>query len=442
MLTKLQSHLANTDLLPPQSKLIVAVSGGVDSVALLDLLSKLQQYYGWQMVVAHYDHKVRPDSYLDAELVALAAEDRGLKYYLQEHTGTNTSEAALRKARYAFLEELLHELNYDAIVTAHHNNDRVETAIFNVVRGADRRGIVALQARKGSVVRPLLPFTKAEIITYAGLQDLPYREDSTNTDLGFSRNFVRHVLVPQGSMVYKNFHHSFTQKLNDLQRLNTQIDRQLDMLLQDMDVTYTDESIAFDRAGFSKLSPRVATNVLLHVAHALKPGISVSRKNIAQAEHFLQHAKSGDSMHLKNGLHIRMGYDTVIVTCQPPLARRSNTDIVHILTEKNPFENNSHKLSVRSHKLEHAHNLLLPKQKLLVRYRQGGDKVYPVGMKGSKKLQDVFVDKKVPRQARDTWPVVVNNANEIVWLPNLVVDRRALELSSQQDIICITCEVK
>lgn len=280
MLTKFQQHLNTTNLLPPHSKIVVAVSGGVDSVSLLSLLHQLQNYYNWQVVVAHYDHKVRPDSYQDAELVGVMAEEHGAKYFLGRYDGNVQTEAALRKARYEFLENLRDELLYDYVVTAHHGGDRIETAIFNTIRGAERNGITALKARRGTIVRPLLPFAKAEILTYANLQELPYREDSTNSDLGFSRNFVRHVLLPQGSLVYRNFHHSLSKQLNDLTGLNTKIDRALTELLQDTQVKITKSSIELDKVLFRGLSTSVATNLLVFVLQRLKPGIGLSKQRM------------------------------------------------------------------------------------------------------------------------------------------------------------------
>ncbi len=437
MLTKFQNHIQNTDLLPPQSKLVVAVSGGVDSVSLLHMLAQLQQFYNWQFVVAHYDHKVRPDSYKDVELTAQLAEENGMRFNLEKYTGGQTSEAALRKARYEYLESLRQDLNFDRIVTAHHADDAIETAIFNTIRGSDRHGITAMRARRGHLVRPLLPFHKAELIAYAGLQNLSYREDSTNADIGFSRNFVRKVLVPQGSLNYRNFHHSFTKRLNDLLRLNQQIDYQLDELLQSIVVSQTTSTVVVNKEEFLILPRPVATNLLVHIIRKLQPGTSISKQNLAQAEKFLRTAKNGSSQHLKSGLHLELGYDTFKVTCQSDKPVPSPKRSAHVLTTQKPFENESFRLSVQPSTFsidDESENIVVPHQKLLVRHRQPGDRIYPVGMAGSKKLQDIFVDKKVPRSMRDIWPVVVNSRNEIVWLPQLAKDRRSITDKQEKNI--------
>ncbi len=442
MLTRFQNHLNTSDLLPPQSKLVVAVSGGVDSVSLLHLLSQLKDFYNWQLVVAHFDHKMRADSHKDSELVAQLAEDYGYPYYLQKYSGTDHTEAALRKARYEFLSSLITELNYNYLLTAHHNDDRIETAIFNTIRGADRTGMTALRARRGHIVRPLLPFSKAEIITYAELQQLPYREDSTNADIGFSRNFVRHGLVPQGSMVFRNFHHTFTKRLNDLSVLNTKIDSQIEELASDITVQKSASTIEFDRVLFRGLSREVAMSLVMHIARELMPGIGLSRQNVTKAEEFLKTAKSGSTQHLKAGLHLAVGYDTVKISCQSYKSPNPASRLTHVLTVKKPFINDEFIVALLPQGTGAEEAVAFVDQKLYVRARQPGDKIYPVGMHGSKKLQDIFVDNKIARAKRDTWPVVVNSQNEVVWLPHIAIDRRFVAESNTPKVINLTCEVK
>lgn len=209
---------------------------------MLHLLHNLRQHYGWNLSIAHYNHGVRADATKDALLVGQLAEEYGYTLFLGKYELTDFTEAALRKARYNFLEQIRRDSGADLIVTAHHNNDFIETALFNTVRGADREGMVALKPRRGVIIRPLLPYSKAEIITFANLQNLQYREDSTNSDIGYSRNFVRNVLVPHGSINFRNFHHNLNRRLARLGQLNSKINTGLDRLAQQI-VSYEDQSL-------------------------------------------------------------------------------------------------------------------------------------------------------------------------------------------------------
>lgn len=435
--TRLNDHLQRTELLPPKAKIVVAVSGGVDSISLLNLLYELKDFYGWQMVVAHMDHTTRPQSAKDAQFVGSIAQAYDLPFYLQK-LGSNTkpSEASWRAKRYGFLERTRDELNYDLIVTAHHGDDRIETAVFNSIRGAERDGITALKSKRGKLVRPLLPFSKAEIITYAGVKNLQYVTDSSNADIGFSRNFVRQELLPLGSTMYRNFRHSFHTVLNELESLNKNIYSQIRSLISELIISSNTESIELSKVEFRKLPDTVATNLLAQLAKEFVPGIGLSSKNLAEGVSFWRTAKTGSTKLLKSGLQLKVGYDTVGVayqTADESIPLGMNT---RLLSETSPYMNSKFKVSFTKTNTNKSDTVQLKNQKLYIRNRLPGDKVHPVGMGGSKKLQDIFVDKKIPREQRDLWPIVVNTKNEVVWVPFIVVSRKHLIDRDGQKITC------
>jgi tRNA(Ile)-lysidine synthase len=169
---------------------IVAVSGGVDSVVLLDILSKKDDL---QLVVAHVDHGIRDDSGKDALFVENLAEKYKLPFELvQLKLGKDASEDEARQKRYKFLEELAKK--YDAqIATAHHKDDIIETMIINILRGTGWRGLCSL--RSGNVYRPLLAMEKQQLIDYAKESNLRWQEDSTNIDTTYLRNHIRHKIM-------------------------------------------------------------------------------------------------------------------------------------------------------------------------------------------------------------------------------------------------------
>ena len=175
---------------------IVAVSGGVDSIVLLDILKNQTDL---NLIVAHFDHGVRTDSELDRQFVEKLSKKINLPFvYESAQLGSAASEEAARSARYAFLERARQAYQARAIVTAHHQDDVLETAIINLLRGTNRRGLSSLTSRP-QLARPLLHVSKRDLKAYAQEQGLVWREDSTNSDDSYLRNYVRLHLVPQFS---------------------------------------------------------------------------------------------------------------------------------------------------------------------------------------------------------------------------------------------------
>lgn len=205
---------------------VVAVSGGVDSMVLLDLL---RLYPGVQPIVAHFDHGIRENSAEDRAFVHEAARRHGLPFVFDcRELGPAASEAAAREARYAFLRAAQKASGAAAIVTAHHLDDVLETAILNLLRGTGRKGLASLTSGEG-IVRPLLRVPKSEIIDYARRHHLLWREDSTNTDTNYLRNHVRHNILPQWSETDRR---RLLELVRQQERLNGTIDGELAARLQ------------------------------------------------------------------------------------------------------------------------------------------------------------------------------------------------------------------
>lgn len=173
-------------------KYVVAVSGGVDSMVLLDLLSKNPAL---ELVVAHFDHGIRPDSSADAELVKKAAAKYGYPFELGHgKLGQKTSEESARRARYTFLDGVKKKYHAKAIITAHHQDDAIETALINLLRGTGPKGLISL-ADTPAIKRPLLKYSKADIRGYAQKHKIIWREDPSNTEINYLRNYLRRRLL-------------------------------------------------------------------------------------------------------------------------------------------------------------------------------------------------------------------------------------------------------
>lgn len=209
------------DIVIEPGRYVVAVSGGVDSVALLHML---MQQPGLKLTVAHYDHGIRPESKDDRAHVAKIAKSLGLPFVYDEgNLGSASSETMARDARYKFLHKVREMTGSKAIITAHHQDDRLETAIINLLRGTGRRGISALKDTD-VIKRPLLHLSKHDLLAHAHHHGLKWREDSTNADTKYFRNYVRHKIL---SGLDNQTRQQLADIINNAGELNDQIDAML-----------------------------------------------------------------------------------------------------------------------------------------------------------------------------------------------------------------------
>lgn len=205
---------------------VVAVSGGVDSMALLHALHAYANASAGhdqpvKLIVAHFDHGIRSDSRADRLLVQQTAKAYGLPFvYEAVRLGPDASEATARHARYEFLEKVRATSGARGIITAHHQDDALETAIHNLLRGTGRRGMTALKHTPG-VQRPLLAMSKARLRDYARSNGLVWHEDSTNTDTKYMRNYIRHKLLTKFSPAQRA---QLAILVEDMRRTNYELD--------------------------------------------------------------------------------------------------------------------------------------------------------------------------------------------------------------------------
>ena len=181
----------------PKGKYIVAVSGGVDSVVLLHMLAVASQHPDTTYIVAHFDHGIRADSSADLDYVVSLAKSYGYIVETQrQELGPGTSEADAREARYEFLRRVKASHGAKAIITAHHQDDLLETMLLHVMRGTGRRGLDPMRSSH-DIIRPLIDHRKADLIAYANQHSLLWQEDSTNSDTKYARNAVRANVMPK-----------------------------------------------------------------------------------------------------------------------------------------------------------------------------------------------------------------------------------------------------
>lgn len=264
---------------------VVAVSGGVDSVVLLHLL---QQQPGLDLVVAHFDHGIRPDSHRDAELVAKLAQQYSLPFYSQQAKLGPVSEEVARTARYKFLHDCRKKFEARAIVTAHHQDDVLETIIINYLRGTGWRGLSSLRSHTG-LMRPLLEVTKAQIEAYAKAHNLQWHLDITNADLKYLRNYVREQFMPRLNQT--------TEARTKLLKLWRQQCQLVDKITQEnanllQNCLKTDGYPLLDRYFLIMAPPEVAYELLQSLMHRLTAQ-RLEPANARAVLHFAKTAKPG-----------------------------------------------------------------------------------------------------------------------------------------------------
>ncbi len=285
-------------------KYVLAVSGGVDSMVLLHLLSTAYCLPSTEreLIVAHYDHGIRGDSAKDAELVRKISGSLGLDFVSEKgQLGTGASEAKAREARYGFLRRAKNEYGAKAIVTAHHQDDAVETLIINMLRGTGRRGVLKETAE---LKRPLLNVSKEEITRYASLNNIKWHEDSTNADTKYLRNYVRLVLLPKMKKTDPEIINKLLNSSSTLQKKNDEIEYELALVLEDK-CKVDKKVIVIPRHWLIMLPNEVGREVLYECARRLDTKVDMDRKNIENLLVFAKTAKLKKQTPLNKKINMR-----------------------------------------------------------------------------------------------------------------------------------------
>ena len=419
LLERLRAHLAESRLFAEPGLAVLAVSGGGDSLALLDLLAALAPELGLGLLVAHADHGILPESGSVARRVAATARDR---YGLETVTaalrlGPGASETRARLARYRFLRAVQAERRARYLVTAHHADDQVETVLLRVLRGSGPAGLPGIEAEgPRGLVRPLLPFRHAELVAHARDAGLELFEDPSNADLRHARAWVRTVLRPAieqrmgraaGSALLAVAAHA----ARDVSAWDAVLDQ-----LPGLDLAVSEGRLEVARSVLGGYDNVLAARVLR--AAARRAGLRLTPAEAARLARFASRAPSGRRLLLADGVASEAAFDRLVVTRRTaaPPARRLEADSGEVAfgplvliwrSERAPAD------VPRS-----GWTTWLPAGALGVRVSRPGDRVLPVGGVGRRKVARLLMEARVPRSARSAYPVVTSGG-EVVWLPGV-----------------------
>lgn len=269
------------------------------------LLDMLRQQAGLELVVAHFDHGIRDDSARDRRLVEAFAKANGLKFVYEEaKLGVGASEAKARAARYRFLRKALKDTDSSAIITAHHQDDVLETAIINILRGTGRKGLTSL-GNQTDLLRPLLWVPKRDLVAYAKDQGLKWHEDSTNRDDAYLRNYVRHRLL-------ERFDGDSRSRLLEIIAGLSETNRELDTLLVKQ-LRAQPVSGTLDRQWFNQL-PHAAAREVMAAWLRLNGSRGFDSKMLERLVIAAKTAKVGKMFPVQAGVNLKINADNLALS--------------------------------------------------------------------------------------------------------------------------------
>jgi tRNA(Ile)-lysidine synthase len=428
-----QNHLHKNATFLKGSKLLLAVSGGIDSMVLTELFRKLE----YDFAIAHCNFHLRgTESDQDEDFIRAYAEKSNITF----HSITFDTEAfakdnklsiqvAARELRYAWFQELLAAKGYDYVLTAHHADDSLETFLINLSRGTGLEGMTGIPAQNENIIRPLLPFSRDAIEKYAKENHIQWREDSSNASDKYLRNKIRQDIVPILKSLNPAFLHSFGETLSHLQQSQSMVEDASNLVYKEVVIEKENKTI------FKIFDLKRLPNYPAYLYHWLSPFGFTAWEDIYN----LVDAQSGKQVFSKR---FKLLKDREILILTPI----ENTDQTVVF----PIEKNQEKLTfpinlsfcqVTHIKLGTDNCIFVDEDQLefplTLRKWQEGDYFYPFGMAGKKKISKFFKDEKYSLDDKnDAW--ILCSGNDIVWLIGSRMDDRFKVNNNTKHILQIT----
>ena len=416
----------------PGERVLIAVSGGVDSVVLLHLFKQTAAQLRVEIEAAHFDHAIREASAADAEWVAGLCEAWGIRLWQARSPVELPSEAAARQARYRFLALTAQRTGAHRIATAHHADDQVETVIFRVLRGTGMSGLAGIPLRRGRIIRPLLRFTKAEIQEYAATHRLSFREDETNSTERYARNRIRRAVLP----ILQTVNPAAPRAILALARHAARTERAWRSIVED----------ALERVVLpsEKRDIELARDILLEydaeirarVLRALlrRVGVVPEKRTLRQLLHFIKQARSGSHFDVNGVIRVERAYQALRITRAPEQYAEGDVHIAECGAGTAAFEASGIEWQVRWVTSQDeapgevgrfdCAALQFP---LTLRTWRPGDRMQL--SYGTKKLKKLFAEHRIPFHARAAVPILVDGTGRVLWVVGVARSEDALARS-------------
>ena len=419
-LEKFKNFIEENNLIEKGDSIVSAVSGGSDSVFMLEMLLAIKDDYDLKIIVSHVNHGLRgAEAQRDEDFVKKLAEKNGLIYevehinmagYAKEHS--LTCEEAGRKLRYIFFEEVKEKYKADKVAIAHNENDVAETIFLNIFRGTGLDGLESIPLRRDFYIRPILCFEKSEILDFLKENNIRYVDDSTNFTNDYKRNMIRNEIIP---FIKKNFNENIVSSMSRLASIAKENNLYLEDIINDKYIDIV-KSNTIDREGFNELNHYEKTLVLRKfLRDNLNYLNNISKDNIEDMINLIS-LDSGKKYDIDGKHYLVNDFDKTIFKKLDinELSEEISLDfkldkVYNIYGSKFKFVLSDKILS----KKYLDYDLLTGK--LSLRNRRSGDRFNPFGMKGSKKIKDYFVDKKVSSDDRSK-VLFLMNGDEIAYV--------------------------
>lgn len=399
--------------------IVVAVSGGPDSIAMMHLLLSIKEKFQLKLYGVHLDHVTRGgESTLDANFVKVFFDKYGIEGYFFKKDikkyakQLNISfEEAGRLERYRLFNQVMEETNADKIALGQNLNDQGETLLFRLFRGTGLDGLTGIDyIRDGYIIRPILDLTRGEIERYCEEEGLKTRQDHTNLERIYSRNRIRLDVIPY---IKEHFNNKIEKALWRTSKLLTEDQMLIDQVVNrymDDHVSFKDGKYLMNLKSFNKEMKALKSRIIREILYRLKGDLEgLSYENIESVLKLIEKGQTGKEKVFYN-IKCVINYKQVefykkdLVT----IDERDRNLFLEVI-------NNPEKIKFTANPLEIYVDYDKIQGEIFIRHRQPGDRFRPLGMKGHKKIKDYFIDEKIPLEKRDKIPIVCDKEN-IIWV--------------------------
>ena len=440
-------------------RLIVGVSGGVDSMVLLHLLYACREAFDLSLIVAHVNHGLRPvESEKEAELVQKEAARLGLPFEygqfnvkeFQKKGGLSPQDAA-RRVRFHFFDDLLQRHHAQKIALGHHADDQVETVLLRLIRGSGLQGLKGmLPIRDGKVIRPLLGVWEEEIQSFAMEKKIPFLSDSSNLKKDYLRNRIRLALIPLMEREYQpNFKEILLRTSNILREEDDYLEKGAEAAYQKV-VREERETLSFKFSEYQSLHQAIQWRVIKKILGRIYDrGVAVEEgewSDVNEMHRKLHQSSPSFLLELPRGAWVEKRYDAVLlgkgklkpflpfdvelISPGRTIIREIGKEVVIEETDRDKFKNYRGPLNTA---LMDYGSLQFP---LRMRNFRPGDRFYPLGAKGTQKLKNFFIDHKIPKFERPKVPLLVSG-EMIAWIVGYRIDERVKITEKTRKVLAV-----